>query len=313
MTEPGAPSILRNDHEEAVVANSISQPQPVSDPNPNEAAGAQTPEQQLATVAYFRVEPELAGVDPRDFVRIQVDIPKAVTIALGALPRIRTFREAMLAMPDAPVAQLDMLEDCALACWYAHVRATPLSGGESRVPVLAAEAAPLRERLLVGADALAHAGYFDSARVGAIHPGSGYLDLANDLIALVDLYREKWSTIESKTAVTAADVARADVVATDLIQALGVRTSPTGEVLTSAAADRRIRAFTLFARAYDACRRAIAYLRWAEDDVDEIVPTLFVRRSRRAPEPEPEVPTPVTPPNGEPVPSPAGPAPTGQD
>jgi len=58
--------------------------------------------------------------------------------------------------------------------------------------------------------------------------------------------------------------------------------------------------------AYDACRRAIAYLRWAED-VDDIVPTLFVRRSRRAPEPEPAPEPPIvvsTPPNGEPVLSP---------
>src|SRR5262249_54429174 len=84
---------------------------------------------------------------------------------------------------------------------------------------------------------------------------------------------------------------------------------------TTAAADARIRAYTLFVRAYDACRRAICYLRWAEGDVDTIVPTLIVRRTRRAaatdaPPPH-DAPSPAQNP-AEAVPAPTPPAPGGE-
>ena len=113
------------------MATSIPSVLSSSDPGPSAAAVA-VPEQQLATAAYLRVEPELAHLDPSELARVQFDIPRAITIALGALPRIRDHRAAMLALPDSPAAQVDKLEDYALACWYAHVRATPLGDGRWR-------------------------------------------------------------------------------------------------------------------------------------------------------------------------------------
>lgn len=69
---------------------------------------------------------------------------------------------------------------------------------------------------------------------------------------------------------------------------------PTGaEPGAMSANERRQRAFTLFARAYDECRRAATYLRWQEGDADELVPSLYSGRnaSRRGPEePEPAIP-----------------------
>lgn len=44
---------------------------------------------------------------------------------------------------------------------------------------------------------------------------------------------------------------------------------------------RRQRAFTLFVRAYEECRRAATYLRWHEDDADDIAPSLWTKRNRR--------------------------------
>ena len=46
-------------------------------------------------------------------------------------------------------------------------------------------------------------------------------------------------------------------------------------------AERRSRAYTLFVRAYDQCRRAAAYLRWNEGDADEFAPSLFTSRGPR--------------------------------
>ena len=68
-----------------------------------------------------------------------------------------------------------------------------------------------------------------------------------------------------------------------LLAALGERGQPLDIAQAEGAAERRLRAFALFMRAYDACRRAIAYLRWDEDDADTIAPSLFKGRGGRRP------------------------------
>ncbi|WP_200850180.1 hypothetical protein, partial [Klebsiella pneumoniae] len=49
--------------------------------------------------------------------------------------------------------------------------------------------------------------------------------------------------------------------------------SPSGEL--------RRRAYSVFVQTYDEVRRAMTYVRWEEDDVDEIVPSLYAGRSRK--------------------------------
>lgn len=40
------------------------------------------------------------------------------------------------------------------------------------------------------------------------------------------------------------------------------------------------RAFTLFVRAYDEARRGLTFLRWHEDDVDDILPTIYPKKKQ---------------------------------
>src|SRR5262249_4506170 len=46
---------------------------------------------------------------------------------------------------------------------------------------------------------------------------------------------------------------------------------------------QRARAVTLLANAYDACRQALAYLRWKEGDAESVAPSLFKTRPGRRP------------------------------
>jgi hypothetical protein len=57
---------------------------------------------------------------------------------------------------------------------------------------------------------------------------------------------------------------------------------------------QRQRNFTLFASAYDQARRAIIYLRWDEQDVDTIAPSLYAGRNRKKDAAHPPAPVPVT-------------------
>ena len=70
------------------------------------------------------IEPELAGVDPNAFVRITSDVGKSVSMGLGAIPAMMSFRaEIVERVPQHPIELLDKLQDYALAAWSAHILA----------------------------------------------------------------------------------------------------------------------------------------------------------------------------------------------
>ena len=266
------------------------------------------PETKAASIAYAKVEPEFTKLLPEQLIRVSLDITKAASMAIGAIPAITSFRADILsAVPQFPIEKLDRLEEYALAAFYAHILSLPPGSDGSPAAPLLEEAGPLRETLLFAAQALAKKGYFEEGRVADIRSGTGHFDTSNDLASLARLYREKWSVVEHRTAVEKAEVDRADTLSTELVVALGARLQPNGEPVTvGQAAENRTRAFTLFMNAYDTCRKAISFLRWDQGDAEQIAPSLFVRtRGRKAQdssEPEP----PAAP---APAPSPAAPSP----
>src|SRR5262245_21059609 len=77
-----------------------------------------SPDHEDAANALARVEPELALVDPRDFVRISIDIPRATRTALGALAALRALRPQIATLPGIAMDKIDKIEDYALAAWY---------------------------------------------------------------------------------------------------------------------------------------------------------------------------------------------------
>jgi len=92
----------------------------------------------------------------------------------------------------------------------------------------------------------------------------------------------------------------AELLGRQLMDAVGAREqAPAVQAQVQA---QRQRNFTLFSRSYDQVRRAISYLRWDDDDIDSICPSLYAGRGggRRK-----EVPAPVP---SAPLPDPAAPA-----
>ncbi|HVY49755.1 MAG TPA: hypothetical protein VHB21_27865 [Minicystis sp.] len=259
---------------------------------------------RLAADAYAAILPEIEALPASSVRPITVDIPRAVSIALGASPAIAALRPAIVEeLPDFDTSAVDGLDRYALGAWYAHLLALPTTGDASTLRRLLDEAAPLREGLLVAAEALAHRTLLDPKTVAEIRSGQGNLDTANDLVALSSLFTMRWADVESNTAVTRDEVDRAAVLGPELLAALGERGQASRPPLPSGAADRRARAFTLLVDAYDACRRAATYLRWAEGDADVIAPSLFKKPRRAAAEaPAPDEPPP-------PAPEPTGAAP----
>lgn len=230
-------------------------------------------------MAFQNTQSQRAALDPSELAPINVDIPRAVSTALGTLGALRELRPAILEhLPKHRLDALDRLGELGLAAWFAHLRALPRAGAPSTAQLLVDEATPLRQHLLVAAEALAHVGLVESAKVAEIRSGAGHVDLAGDLVALAALFSDHWDEVCGKTAVRREDIERAATLGPELLVAAGERES-TQATSTAEAQDQRARAFTLFLRAYDECRRAVSYLRWREGDANAITPSLFANRS----------------------------------
>lgn len=236
-----------------------------------------------AEAAYARIEPEILQMDEAEVGRANAEVPYAVSIVLGALVNVETLREAMISsLSLPPLEELSKVRDYALATLFAHLQIMP-TRIQAQLALLREEAAPLRERLLISAEALAHFGLFDPDEVAHIRAGTGPLDAAEDLVALVGLFRRHWSVVSGKTAVTEAELTRAGELGPQILEALGNKT--VGRVGRDDAIDwaaRRNRAFRLLVRCYDEIRRAVTYVRWRQGDSDRFAPTLYQRRRTRA-------------------------------
>jgi hypothetical protein len=252
--------------------------------------------------AYARVLPEIDALPREGVRRINVNVPSAAKIALGARPKLLALRDALRAkLIDAPDEAIERLRDYALAAVHAYARVLLHDEGETRVRALLNEAVPLRERMLSTASNLATFGLFDPIEVAAIRQGTGHLDTVNDLLALGTLFHEAGPELLAKTPLTRADIERATELGELLLEALGLREQGTdGSGEAREAEERLAKAYELLYRAYDECRRAVTYLRWREGDADEIVPSLLQsrRRTRRSPPDEPD--------GGEPAPEAPG-------
>jgi hypothetical protein len=148
-------------------------------------------------------------------------------------------------LPKHEVGLIDELPRLALAAWYAHLMDMPAVDSQDRARRLLDEAGPLREGLLVAAEALAHRGLLDAEKVAEMRGGQGNLDRANDLVALSALFKQAWPRLAGKTAVEQAEVDRAAALGPELLVALGVKGLAERRGPSSETRDNRIRAYTL--------------------------------------------------------------------
>ena len=250
-----------------------------STPSTSNASAPSAP--NAAAAAFAKIEPEIAALTPEEIAPVTVDVSAAVTAVLSAAPKIREHREEIVAqLPLHPIEQLDELETYAHGAWYAHLLHNYANGSPEAAKSMIEEAQKLREDLLVAAEALAHRGMLDADAVAAIRKGQGHADTAGDLTALAQLFQASWGKVSAKTAVEKTEVDRAAELGPAVMIALAVRK---GGAQTTDTEAQRTGAFALLVKAYDSCRRALAYLRWAEGDADSIAPSLFKKRAGRKP------------------------------
>ena len=250
--------------------------------------GAEASEAGEFAAGFQRVEAEIGQVQEREIVTVNLDIPVAVTIVLGSLPEIRALRAELAELKGFDIARFDKLRDYTLAVGHAHAMFRAANGPSDTLTELAEEVAELRDVLQADATALAKRRILDEQQVIQLRGGSGYKGIAFEVVGLVGLFRKHWEEIQGRCALQPEELEHAGRRAQELVTAIGLKEQ--GPAMVSAAMVVRQRAYTLFYKAYDDVRRAVAYLRWQTGDADKIAPSLFSTRGGSRPVPD-EVPT----------------------
>ena len=234
--------------------------------------------------AFQKLRADLAAVDLSKAVPINVDVTSSFTTVIGALPRIAALREKASQLSEFDVKHFDNLESCALALMHAQGEYVSASAPPEEISALSSEGSALRDTLYSDALALANRGLVNGEPLKDLKAGPGYKNLGEDLVGLSSLIRRSWDKIASRTVLTMAELDRAEVVSDLLLQAVAAREKAASSL--EEATEQRLRAFTLFVNTYDQVRRAIAFIRWREGDIEEIAPSVYGGRGRRKGEPE---------------------------
>src|SRR6188768_4297400 len=239
--------------------------------------------------AYERALPATAALSEDELLHVNIDLPRAVATAIAALPRIMAYRDEAAKLNGFDTSHFDELQLHAFAVGHAHVKFLVASAPPEALATLNESALELRDTIYHDAVALAHRGLIRGERVAEFKANVGYQNLAFDLLGLSDLLRQNWEQIASRSAVQLGELDQAELIGQQLMDAVGTREQ--AAALMARAQAQRQRNFTLFSRSYDQVRRAIGFLRWNHEDVDQICPSLFAGRggSRRK---EPPAPTP---------------------
>lgn len=251
-------------------------------------------EPEAARSAYAAMRGRAEAVAAGERVAVTVDLQDVVILALGvarfvALLEVRA-RFALLPRELFDPAQLDELLTLALATHHGHVELQTLRAGGSaaKLPAdLVAGAGEVRARMLELCEYVFRRDLRLGLEVASIRSGSGYKDLALDLVRLANIYDEQ-----------AATVARDPInySATDASDARRLSQAILHELGASQGADERAQLatvtglWTLLLRCYDEVQAAGSFL-YRNQDPERKFPSLFTRRSRRArPAPAPENP-----------------------
>jgi hypothetical protein len=227
--------------------------------------------------AYQSLLAEIRAFPTSELIPINLDIPTAVTTALGALSEIRALRPRVVAeVPQLDIVRFDKLEAYTLAVGHAHALYMAASAPAESLDQIAEAATTLREVLFSDASALAARNLLDGQRLKELKGPHGFRNLAFDLFALAAMMRDNWAAISGKTAIELTELDQAETLADRILTTVGQREQ--GPAVVAASAEIRQRAFSLFVSAYDHARRAVSFLRWNEDDVDQIAPSLYSGR-----------------------------------
>lgn len=206
--------------------------------------------------AYQRTEGQARAL--KDPEQPNVDAQVAALVALRvartvSAPKLRERFRNLAKSGEYDDSRVEALSELAMATWYARFRVLhTVPAGSTPPQELANEGYKLRSGMLRVLEYNLDHDAKVMKQVTILRAGTGYLDLANDLAALSELYREHAAALsDDKRRYRAEDGTRASQLASSLLVYVG-GAAPTPE---SGWSDMQARCWTLMSAAYrEVCR-----------------------------------------------------------
>jgi hypothetical protein len=238
-----------------------------------------------AEKAFASLRPRLLGISKDRLATFSVDLQTAAIAAATVARFIKdpAVRKRFLSLPkeEFSYAHLDDLEPAALAAWHAAVELLTASAGgtEAKLPAsLVQEATVVRQRMLTLAEYHFGDDPDDAKEVVSIKQGTGYADLANDLVRLTKLYKKHHARVKlDPKNYVATDARDAKKCARQILVLLGEERNQEQK----AWGDLVARAWTLLVEVYGEMSAAGNWL-YRHEDGARLFPSLY-SVGRRAP------------------------------
>jgi hypothetical protein len=272
------------------------------------ASTVSAPARDVTLSAFEEARPEADALSAQDIVQATTSTAEAVVRALSAVSAVRALlTDARKALPLFDHRAIDRFERNANALSYAQSRYLQARASSSAdVATIADEAQRALDIAYGDLQALANRGMVDAARIESIKDsGSSRESLPIAIGAVVQLMAELREKHGDRLLMTEDEQHALGKLAIRLRDALAARLPALGD---SEALDTRNRMFTLLRREFLELRRAVEYLRFYEDDADEILPSLFTRSKRKAKSEDNSAKKPTPAPEPAPASAPAKPA-----
>ena len=223
-----------------------------------------------ATEALEQLRTELLAMPSTTLPPSSLDAHATAMMVLSLVEPITAHRAALLELGgERAVRSLDRLELVALAALGADLEVTVSVPGTD-VTSIAAELHRLRQLMRAELQLLTQRGHLDE-RVGrALTNRRSHHALCLDVLLLTTIFETHWALTEAHTSLTRSQLAAAQALANELMEALGPETP-------SPAVQLRGRALALLVQTYGEVQRAVSYLRWHQGDADLIAPSLWKR------------------------------------
>lgn len=208
-------------------------------PKATPATKPQAPAAQTSTdassadnrAAWTSLHPALLALDPAASSPLRGNLQLAALTALRvaayvARPEVRAGFEKLASVGLFDMAHLDGLAVAARAALYASHRYKLTLGSQSEAkipPQLDLHSGELRERMFTLAAHVLRDDVEIVRRINVIRPGTGYIDRANDLVGLADIYHDRPAEVRlDGKYFRAGDEADARKTASQIFEALGL-------------------------------------------------------------------------------------------
>lgn len=221
------------------------------------------------TRAFLETAAERDALSEKEVRRVNLDIEEAISTATKTVLRVGPLLTSLSQLP-IDFERVRKLELYTLALLAAHLRFRIAQKPPNGLDAVYREAIVARKMLRKDAENLMFHRLLRENQLEKLRFRMGHHNVAYDLMTLVIIYRQADSAVLSRSAVTPAQLDRAEKVADKLRRLKAMQSLEYRQKVD----DDRRRAFTLLHRAYEELRRALRFVRWYDGDPATIAPAL---------------------------------------